>query len=244
MTLEDTHYEINRILGNNAEPLESVQLVETYRRYFKPETVRVVLLAESHVFTSNEDRRIAFPPIPELPGYPTQYTRFVYCLGLGERELTNDPHHPRRDGTPQFWKVLYACDNRIETLKEFGPVRRVTPFPKRLQNKIHLLKNLGAKGIWLADASIVGVYGSGVNVSSRSRAEVIRKSWVSYTKKVVTSANPERVICIGKGVARVVENDLRALFPGRYEVIPQPNARLSSKEHMVYFQRYYEVCNS
>ena len=36
MTLEETYYEINRILGNNAEPLDSVRLVETYRRYFVP----------------------------------------------------------------------------------------------------------------------------------------------------------------------------------------------------------------
>ena len=56
MTLEETYTEINKILGNNAEPLESVHLVEAYRRYLKPDTVRVVLLAESHVFTSNEDR--------------------------------------------------------------------------------------------------------------------------------------------------------------------------------------------
>jgi hypothetical protein len=52
MTMEETYYEINQILGNNAEPLETVRLVETYRRYLKPEAVRVVLLAESHVFTS------------------------------------------------------------------------------------------------------------------------------------------------------------------------------------------------
>jgi hypothetical protein len=71
MTLEETYYEINRNLGNNAEPLKSVRLLETYRRYLKPETVRVVLLAESHVFTSDEDRRIAIPPIDDLPGYPT-----------------------------------------------------------------------------------------------------------------------------------------------------------------------------
>jgi hypothetical protein len=243
MTLEETYYEIYKILGNNAEPLESVRLVETYRRYLKPEKVRVVLLAESHVFTSDEDRRIAIPLIDGLPGYPKQYARFVYCLGLGERDLTKDPHHPRRDGTPQFWKVLYACDNRIETLEDFLPVQRGTSFPQRLRNKIHLLKNLRAKGIWLVDASIVAVYGSGVNVSSRSRTEVLRESWKSYTKQVVTSANPERVICVGKGVSRVVENDLQALFPGQCEVIPQPNARLPSEEHMANFQRYYEICN-
>jgi hypothetical protein len=243
MTLEETYAEINKILGNNTEPLESVRLVETYRRYLKPETVRVVLLAESHVFTSDEDRRVAIPPIDDLPRYPRQYARFVYCLGNGERYLTNDPHHPRRDGTPQYWKVLYACDNRIEKLEDFRPIQRGTSFPQRLQNKIHLLKSLKAKGIWLVDASIVAVYGSGVNISGRMMTEVLRESWESYTKQVVTSANPEHVICVGKGVAMVVVNDLQALFPGRYAVIPQPNARLSSKKHMENFQRYYGICN-
>jgi len=206
MPFEEAYFEINQILGNNTEPIESAWLVEKYRQYLKPETVRVVLLAESHVFTSDEDRRVAIPPIGDLPGYPTQYARFVYCLGNGEPDLTNDPHHPRRDGTPQFWKVLYACDSRIESLEDFTPVQRGTSFPQRLQNKIHLLKNLRAKGIWFVDASIVAVYGSGLIVSSRSRTEVLRESWESCTKQVVTLANPERVICVGKGVARVVEN--------------------------------------
>jgi len=44
-------------------------------------------------------------------------------------------------------------------------------------------------------------------------------------------------------VARIIENDLQALFPGQYAVIPQPNARLSSKKHMENFKRYYEICN-
>ena len=241
MTLEETYYEINQILGSNAEPLESVLLVEEYRRYLKPETVRVVLLAESHVFTSDGDRRIAIPPIDDMPGYPTQYARFVYCLGCGERDLTNDPYHPRRDGTPQFWKVLYACYNRVENLEDFHPVQRGTPFPQRLRNKVNLLKNLTAKGIWLVDASIVALYRNGEKVPGM--AEIIRKSWRLYTRQVVTSADPESVICVGKGVAKVVENDLQALFPSRNTVIPQPNARLSSIEHMGNYQRYYNICN-
>ena len=32
-----------------------------------------MLIAESRVFTSDENRRIAIPPIDDLPGYPTQY---------------------------------------------------------------------------------------------------------------------------------------------------------------------------
>jgi hypothetical protein len=93
------------------------------------------------------------------------------------------------------------------------------------------------------DASIVAVCGSGVNVSSRSKTEVLRKSWESYTKQVVTSANPERVICVGKGVAGVVEKDLQSLFPGRHEVFPQPNTRLSSQEHLAIFRRQYDSCS-
>ncbi len=128
-------------------------------------------------------------------------------------------------------------------MDDFAPIQRKTLFPQRLRNKIHLLKNLRAKGIWLVDASIVAVYGMAVDISKRLRTEVIRTSWESYTKQVVVSTNPERVICVGKGVAGVVENDLQVLFPGRYKVIPQPNARLSSEGHKENFRRYYELCN-
>jgi hypothetical protein len=36
MTLEETYYEITQVLGNNAEPLESVRLMETYSEGFPP----------------------------------------------------------------------------------------------------------------------------------------------------------------------------------------------------------------
>lgn len=239
--LKETYHEVERNLGSHIEPLESVQLVEEYRRYWKPEKVRIVLLAESHVFTSDEDRRIVIPHIDDLPGYPTRYARFVYCLGYGERTLTKNLHHPRRDGTPQFWKVLHCCNNSISTLKDFWHVQGRTPPRQRLQNKIALLKNLKAKGIWLVDASIVALYSEGKKVPDM--AEVLRKSWQSYTRQVITSANPEHVICVGKGVAKIVENDLRDIFHDRYSVIPQPNARLSSNKHIANFQRYHAICN-
>jgi hypothetical protein len=127
----------------------------------------------------------------------------VYCLGNGERDLTNDPHHPRRDGTPQFWKVLYACDNRIGNIEDFIPVQRGTPFPQRLQNKVHLLKNLRTKGICLVDASIVAPYRNGEKIPGM--ADFIRKSWGLYTQQLVTDADPEHVICIGKGVADILK---------------------------------------
>ena len=144
--LDDAYQKIKKILGDDTEPPESVQLVETYRRYFKPENVKVLLLAESHVFTGNNDRKIAVPAIPALPGYPTHYARFVYCLGYGEKNLTESPSHPPRDGTPQFWKIFFSCCNPVSASSDFAPILSRTPYPQRLHNKIALLKRLKEKG--------------------------------------------------------------------------------------------------
>lgn len=66
------------------EPYESVELVERYRQYWKPDNVRIVLLAESHVLTTNDDRNFTIKKLDRLPGYPAQYAKFVYCLAYGE----------------------------------------------------------------------------------------------------------------------------------------------------------------
>lgn len=239
--LNETYFKIKRILGEHTEPLESVQLVETYRRFLKPEKVRVVLLAESHVFTHDGDRKVTIPPIPDLPGYPTQYARFVYCLGYGERELTRSAIHPKGDGTPPFWKLLFSCCNRISSPNDFHPILLgQTPTNQRITNKIKLLKQLKAQGIWLVDASIVGLYKDSKKIPYMF--EALEESWKSYTREVVISVNPEHVICIGKGVAGKVEADLKRLFPARYTVIDQPTAFLSSEKHMENYKKYSQIC--
>jgi hypothetical protein len=238
--LNETYTKIKQILRSHTEPLESVQLVETYRRYLKPEKIRVVLLAESHVFTTDEDRRIIIPPLADLPGYPTQYARFVYCLGYGEKNLTNSRLHPKRDGTPQFWKIFFSCNNPVSSLHDFSPILGLTPPLQRLQNKIKLLKDLNARGIWLIDASIVALYKEGKKIPYMFAA--LEESWQSYTRELVTSANPEHVICVGKGVAIIVEKDLKRHFHNKYTVIDAPNARLSSEEHMANYKIYSNIC--
>jgi hypothetical protein len=239
--LNDAYLKTKGILGKEIEALESVHLVEKYRRYFKPDNVKVLLLAESHVFTSDNERKITVPPLPALPDYPTQYARFVYCLGYGERNLTASPLHPARDGTPQFWKILFSCCNRASASSDFfDPILSRTPYHQRLQNKIALLKKLKEKGIWLVDTSIVALYNNGTKSSEMFRA--IQESWQSYTRDVVLAAQPEHVICIGKGVAHVVEPDLNRHFPGKYTVISQPNAHLSASEHLANFKTYSSIC--
>lgn len=105
----------------------------------------MVLLAESHVFTTTQDMEIGFET--SLPGYPTNYAKFVYCLAYGERELTRDPRHPSGDGTPQFWKMLYACANEVSSNQDFSLILSKTPFLQRLQNKISLLQRLRKMGV-------------------------------------------------------------------------------------------------
>lgn len=239
--LDQTYRKICGIIGGDTEPLESVQLVETYRRFLRPDAVRVVLLAESHVFTSAEDRKIVIPPIAELPGYPTQDARFVYCLGYGEKALTKNPAHPRRDGTPQFWKILFSCNNAIASAADFEPILGGTPHHQRLRNKINLLVELKARGIRLVDTSIVALYKEGKKMPNMFLA--LQESWQSYTRDVVLSSNPKHVICIGQGVATVVGSDLKCRLGTKFTVISQPNAFLSSKEHLTNYLRYSSICS-
>lgn len=229
---------MKQVLGENMEPLESVQLVETYRRYLKPEKVRVLLLAESHVFTSDEDRQIIIPPHTDLPYYPTQYARFVYCLGYGEQILTQNQLYPKNTGTPPFWKIFFSCNNPISSLKDFSTILGQTS-QQKVSNKIKLLKDLKEKGIWLVDTSIVALYKEGSKDPNMSTALEI--SWQSYTREVVLSAKPEHVICIGKGVAKIVENDLQKHFHNNYTVVPQPT-RLTSEQHKANYEKFSTIC--
>ncbi len=240
--LQDCYNQLQTILVDGIEPYESVELVESYRRYWKPDKVRIVLLAESHVFTTKKDRDITVSKISQLPGYPTEYAKFVYCLAYGENQLTNSDKHSKRDGTPQFWKIFYGCNNPVTSLQDFQPVLSKTPFEQRLQNKIGLLLSLKQKGIWLVDSSIVALYNNGEKPEIKTLLSVIRTSWECYTSRVIEEANPEHIICIGKDVARAIEGDIRRLVGSRYTVIAQPNARLTSEEHMENYKKYGEIC--
>ncbi|MDA8433488.1 MAG: hypothetical protein M0Z60_11090, partial [Nitrospiraceae bacterium] len=90
------------------------------------------------------------------------------------------------------------------------------------------------------DSSIVALYRDGKKL--RKMRSVIKASWEGYTCDVIRKAEPEHVICIGKGVAKVLEADLRRIMGDHYTVIPQPNAHLSAEEHMVNFRGYGEIC--
>lgn len=241
--LQQCYNTIRNILGDGIEPFASVELVEKYRQYWKPDKVKVILLAESHVFTTDNDRSISLPIINDLPIYPTEYAKFVYCLAYGEKKLTGSQLHPQRDGTPQFWKVFYSCVNTVNDPTDFKPVLSSTPFQQRIQNKIDVLNQMKNKGIWLIDASIVALFNNGQRPPHSKIQKVIEASWRGYTRDWITGEKPSHVICIGKGVANVVEDEVKGIVgDNNVTVIPQPNARLSTNEHMTNFKRYSELC--
>lgn len=234
------YHELKEIMGGNTEPFDSVRLVQEYREYWKPDKVKTILLAESHVFTSDEERSIKTKHLGGLPGYPSQYARFVYCLSYGEKSIKlGDASTKRDDGTPQFWKLLYACNNRVNGLEDFDPVRKKnTEDEARIQNKIDLLKELKRKGVWLVDTSIVALYPK-KNKDNRLINNILKISWVTFTRNIVSLSKPESVICIGKGVERAIGEDLKQLGPN-VTVISQPNARLRSGEAL----KDFKTCGS
>jgi len=240
--LQNCYCQIHEILRGEIEPIESVFLVERYRQYWRPDKVKVVLLAESHVFTNDEDRRILLQQTATepLPDYPQQYAKFVYCLAYGERALTADSRHPPRDGTPQFWKIFYSCCNYVSNHDDFRPILKKTQFTERISNKVELLKKLKKRGIWLVDASIVALYDKSNKPSQLGR--IIRKSWDGWVRRVVEETHPDYLICVGSGVNNILQNDLNALLGSRHCTIPQPQARIPSREQIRNFQKYYYVC--
>lgn len=247
--LEMLHGELSKLLGSDfghPESYESIKLIEEYRQYWRPSNkINVILLAESHVFTTDIDRQFSLNPIDSLPNYPKQYAKFVYCLAYGEDSLTVGNNHPAaRDGTPPFWKILFSCVNQIESNKSFAKVLKSgTPDDEqRILNKIELLKSLRDKGVWLVDASVMALYNNGKKPPTRVMRQVIEASWRGYTQNVIQEANPGYIIVVGKGVAEIVEPELINLGK-KYTVISQPGAFLSAEEHLENYKTYYRLCN-
>lgn len=223
------------------EPWESVALVEKYRQYWRPENPRVILLAESHVYTSNEDRACKTNMANwNLSGYPENYANFVYCLAYGETSLIKGRAPAHNSGTPQFWKLFYSCQNYVKSNNDFTNNsdsilhQGTSDDNRRILNKIKLLRNLQKRGIWLVDASIMAIYQKPQQIKNKA----VRLSWERHTRQIVKNANPAHVIVIGQGVADTLGNNI----PCDYTVISQPNAFLTAGQLLGDFQKYFRLC--
>ncbi len=238
MQLKECYDGISRLsASHDVDSLQVVEEVSRLRDQWRPEKIKFVLLAESHVRTSQEDFANHWHvPNTECGG---RFVRFVYCLANGEQALV--PSSSRNPGTSQFWKIFYSCLNRVSRNADFKPILRSTPFIPRISNKIRLLSGLKSAGIWLTDASIVSVnHLKDPNIRKR----VLQYSWDNYTWPIIASIRPtlRHVIVIGSLVGKVVKNQLESFHIANSHV-PQPQAHLPMPGYFPFYKTFYEICS-
>jgi hypothetical protein len=221
--LKRCHKRIAELLDGGIEPYVSVAAVEAHRQYWRPTNVNVILLAESHAYTEEDElQQFVFPWKHEFLNPPDIFVRFVYCLAYGEQKLTpTGPMHNTR--TPQLWKVFYACVNRITSKSDYAPILvSKTSLKNRLLNKINLLFELQERGIWLVDASIAGLrLAGGKKPSAGIMEQLLQVSWDEYVGEVIRDCKPKRVICVGKSIEETLEDRLHDAVGNRFIAVPQ-----------------------
>ena len=244
--LRQAHARLEGILGPGAEPISVSERAEQHRRYWQPERTRVVLLAESHVFTESAELDSALCTDAVVPvDLPRGFVRLVYSLGYGENELLSTPiYDPPNKGTPQFWKIFQNCIRSPGVAPDHAVVQRTgNPDPEsRLREKLRVLQSLRERGVWLIDASIAALYLPGrPKPAARVREAVLQASWDSYTGAVVATVEPEAVLCIGVGVMRALSSRLNHLGTP-WSGVHQPQSHLTADEHASILDTYAAVC--
>lgn len=83
--------------------------VEAWRSAWRPATVKVLLLAESHVAEAPGDSavRVQAPMAVRVKRtLPTTYVRLVYRLGYGDDRLCSPTPRTMNTGTRDFWDLF------------------------------------------------------------------------------------------------------------------------------------------
>lgn len=214
-----------------AEPFRSCLAAEFHRQFWKPTKLRVVLLAESHVYTDQVDLACkimtnALPP--DIQHSPSQFVRLIYSLGYGENGLVSGTLTQANDGTPQYWKIFGQCAGT--SANSDGS----------LTWKISTLRALRARGIWLADTSIHACMNPRFPVSDPRRhlagysrglyRRVLNLSW-QYVKTTVQGC-PE-IWTIGDGVRKAIPDPLLSQSKWLY----QPNGARTTGQRVEYAEQ-------
>lgn len=216
-------------LGARPESVAYLQAVAAWRHAWRPERVRVVLLAESHVGEHPGDSRIGVMPMHWVGrSLPHPYVRLIYCLGYGESGICTSPPESN-SGTPQFWNIFGQV-----ALGQSQPRKSESSLQQRLRWKVGVLEELRQRGIWLQDASPLGVYlGRGKRLDHRHYVQLLREGYQRYVWPTFADDAPEQVWVIGKGVLAALTG-LPGIDPGC--VISQPQDR-NRAQHLEGLQR-------
>lgn len=189
----------------SAEVVETAIHVERHRWFWRPKRPKLLLVAESHVFTSVKDFAIridneklrhfsgsgAVPP-------PNEYVRLVYCLGYGEPEiLENAPDGHCNSGTQNYWDIFGRITGRLpQPLPDNG-----YGLDQRLRWKIETLRQLCRQGIWLLDASVHAIYlGHGKRLPLDIQRILHQQWWEGYGRRVIEDCEGAKMWVIGKTV--------------------------------------------
>jgi hypothetical protein len=253
MSLEQAYEQVkNRIpKGQEIDSLSVVKQVEEYRQFWKPTQINVLLLAESHVFTSQEElQSTCILPLQNrfIMNYPTHYVRFVYCLGYGEPEMLN-LRIENNLGTNQYWKIFsssIAKNDKDVGQQRFQDIKKdKTSLLQRLRNKVNILQEMKRKGIWLLDASIVGIAGSVTD--SEVKEKIISTCWDSYIQGEIIDSPPKHIIVVGKSVEGILKwrlELLKASMKVNYSALPQPQGIRKDKiTQLENYREFQRICS-
>jgi hypothetical protein len=227
--------------GWSLEPETVHAAVAAHRDYWKPDEVRVLLLAESHVLTHARELAATVDLAPYgHAGAPSEFVRLVYCLGYGEKALV--PQVSPNPGSPQFWKLFAACVGDLQGARVLKGSERNTE--RRIQNKVALLEELKARGVWLLDASPAALYRSGGGKpKAKEVSSALEAAWSVYASGIVQALQPRVVMVIGKMVHDALEERVRQIVQTRDAVqwMYQPQAHVSAAEHADGLKRLWRM---
>lgn len=215
------------------ECFEAIKTVEQHRWYWRPDRPRLILIAESHVYTSDADLgvRIDQSAVAQLVKAgqtlpPIEYVGLVYCLGYGENRLLVNRHADfRTRGTWQFWDLF----GRIAGTGNQPRVSAGTSLRTRLQWKIGTLNRLKDLGVWLLDASAHAIYIGDRLRRSQDCCRALHRQWWQYYGRHVVSEYGDPVVWV---IGSSVYGHLAELDGFKSQgFIYQPNARNVDKEY-------------
>ena len=107
----------NMLPAGDCEEWDVVKLSRSYYDYWRPDKVKVILLAESHSFTTSERafNGPGFGALRDAYFGPRNFISLVYNLSYGENDSLGDdgPRDKNNKGTPQFWTLFAACSRGV-----------------------------------------------------------------------------------------------------------------------------------
>ncbi|MEC4984413.1 MAG: hypothetical protein SAJ37_04335 [Oscillatoria sp. PMC 1068.18] len=214
--------------GIEPEPAGVALAVEKHRWAWRPKQVKVILIAESHIYTSASDfaLQICRENLPlNARNTPLEFVRLIYCLGYGEPKLLSGKTVQRNTGTRQFWDLFGRL---AETGKQPRGGQKIW-WQNRLSWKVDTLIKLCSKGIWVLDASFHAMYApGGMRIPNKLKFALHQLWWEKYGSNLLAEFPTAKIWIIGKTVADDFQK-LQINFDGW---IYQPGAGRSSSRNL------------